>query len=191
MNDIELINQISKFGKNILNVSDLEKILEINESSGLRTVISRLVKRGVLTKLGNNGIYSVYGRLVVSQEAAGQIYYPSYISCRTALSQAGIIDQIPLQVISVTSRKSYKTLLNGVTLVYRQIKPELYFGYYLQDKMAIAYPEKAILDLMYFAKRGGDFVNFSESDWKKLDVSRLKKFNEKFKFDLTEFSRTI
>ena len=128
MNDLKILEKIKEFPKTLFSVDDLGKILNIKEKS-LRTVIYRLSRRGVIRKLGA-GWYSIYGTIVTPEQIASQIYHPSYLSLKTILSKDGIINQIPRQIYSISLNKSYKIKINGVFLVYRQIKRELFFGFY-------------------------------------------------------------
>lgn len=174
MNDLEIVKTISAYQKPILSLIDLEKILQTDQKS-LRTKIMRLVKRDVLQKVGR-GWYGVFGKTVIPEEVAAQLYYPSYISLKTVLSKAGVINQIPTDIFLVTSNKTYQTKLLESRLIFRQIKKELFFGYFLDKGVPIAYPEKALLDLLYFVSYGKDTVSLDELDLKYLNKSRWNKF---------------
>ena len=174
MNDLKILEKIKEYPKTLFTVDDLGKILNIKEKS-LRTVIYRLSRRGVIRKLGG-GWYSVYGTIVTPEQIASQIYHPSYLSLKTVLSKDGIINQIPRQIYSISLNKSYKIKINGVFLVYRQIKRELFFGFYQKENQYIAYPEKALLDLLYFISRGIETVSFQELDLSRLNRKKLFKW---------------
>ena len=171
MNDLKILEKIKEFPKTLFSVDDLGKILNIKEKS-LRTVIYRLSRRGVIRKLGA-GWYSIYGTIVTPEQIASQIYHPSYLSLKTVLSKDGIINQIPRQIYSISLNKSYKIKINGVFLVYRQIKRELFFGFYQKENQYMAYPEKALLDLLYFISRGIETVSFEELDLSRLNRKKL------------------
>lgn len=174
MRDLELVSKLKNLGKKLYTVSDLGKILPVKEKS-LRTVIMRLTKRGVLNKIAR-GLYSVFDEAVDIEEAACQLYYPSYLSLKTVLSKQGIINQIPQEVQLITARKSYKIKIAGVLVVYRQIKKELFFGYFKEKRKLIAYPEKALLDLLYFALLGKEYFPAKEIDVSKIDKVRWRKY---------------
>src|SRR3990167_75353 len=174
MNDLKILEKIKEYPKTLFTVDDLGKILNIKEKS-LRTVIYRLSRRGVIRKLGG-GWYSVYGTIVTPEQIASQIYHPSYLSLKTVLSKDGIINQIPRQIYSISLNKSYKIKINGVFLVYRQIKRELFFGFYQKENQYMAYQEKALLDLLYFISRGIETVSFQELDLSRLNRNKLFKW---------------
>ncbi|OGK10466.1 hypothetical protein A2767_01355 [Candidatus Roizmanbacteria bacterium RIFCSPHIGHO2_01_FULL_35_10] len=168
MNDLKILQRINQYPNSIFSVSDLGKILNSKEKN-LRTVIHRLSKRGVIQKLGR-GWYSAYNKIVIPEQVTSQIYYPSYLSLKTVLSKVGVVNQIPRQIYSVTLNKSYQAKINNILLVYRQVKRELFFGFYQKENQYIAYPEKALLDLIYFVSRGVETVS-----WQEMDLSRLNK----------------
>lgn len=176
MNDLEIVKTISAYQKPILSLIDLEKILQVDKKS-LRTKIMRLVKRGVLQKV-SRGWYSVFGKTVIPEEVAGQLYYPSYISLKTVLSKAGVINQIPTDIFLVTPNKTYQIKLLGGRLIFRQIKKELFFGYFLDKGVPMAYPEKALLDLLYFVSYGKETVSLDELDLKYLNKNRWNEFKK-------------
>jgi predicted transcriptional regulator of viral defense system len=85
---------------------------------------------------------------------ANRIYRPSYISLHTALAFYGIIPEAVLQFTSVTSLKTAVFSNPFGDFSYSSVKDELMFGYHLkttQDNrtLAIAWPEKALADLLY------------------------------------------
>jgi predicted transcriptional regulator of viral defense system len=85
---------------------------------------------------------------------ANIIYKPSYISLQTALSFYGIIPEAVPNITSVTTLKT-KTFSNDFgEYSYKNIKPDLLFGYYLREmeggrRIMFATPEKALADLLY------------------------------------------
>jgi predicted transcriptional regulator of viral defense system len=87
---------------------------------------------------------------------ANKIYSPSYVSLQSALSFYGIIPEGVVQTTSITSLKT-ATFRNAFgEFSYRSVKPELMFGWHLEKSnlqkdwsLMIAFPEKALLDLLY------------------------------------------
>ena len=122
---------------------------------------------------------------------ANTIYKPSYISLHTALSFYGIIPESVPEITSVTTLKTITFSNDFGEYSYKNIKPELMFGYDLRDmegdrRIMFATPEKAILDLLYlypFYNTERDLENL------RLDESYMEDdFNVK---RLTEFSDRI
>lgn len=85
---------------------------------------------------------------------ANIIYKPSYISLQTALSFYGIIPEAVPEVTSVTTLKT-NTFSNVFGVYsYKNVKPDLMFGYDLREmeggrRVMFATPEKALADLLY------------------------------------------
>lgn len=178
VSDLELIDRLNSLPKVVFTLSDLEKALPIQPKS-LRTGVSRLKRKGVLQRVGQ-GLYGVYGKTVIPEQVAGQLYYPSYLSLKTVLSKVGVINQIPQQVYCVTPNKSYRTKISGTPIVYRQIRKDLFFGYYLDKGVPVAYPEKALLDLLYFISYGKETLSFDELYLKGLDKKRWNEFKKAY-----------
>lgn len=176
MKDIELVKKLHEFSKGVFTLSDLLKILNVKEEI-VRVIIQRMTEKGVLERVGR-GLYAPFGKNVIPQEIAPQLYFPSYLSLKTVLCRVGIINQIPQKVFLVTTKKTYQTKLVNTPIVYRQIKKSLFFGYFLDKGIPTAYPEKALLDLFYYAAKGLEYVSFSELDLKYLDKKRWSEFKK-------------
>jgi len=122
---------------------------------------------------------------------ANIIYKPSYISLQTALSFYGIIPEAVPEITNVTTLKTTTFSNDFGEYSYKNIRPELMFGYDLRDmeggrRIMFATPEKAIIDLLYLYP----FYN-TERDLEdlRLDESYMEdNFNAK---RLTEFSDRI
>ena len=85
---------------------------------------------------------------------ANVIYKPSYISLHTALSFYGIIPEAVPQITSVTTLKTIRFSNDFGEYSYKNIKPEMMFGYDLMEmeggrRIMFATPEKALADMLY------------------------------------------
>ncbi len=87
---------------------------------------------------------------------ANKIYSPSYISLESALSYYSFIPESTFLTTSVTSRNTAKYNSPVGSFAYKNIKPQLFFGYRLiKDfgiNIRIAEPEKLLLDYLYLNK---------------------------------------
>jgi predicted transcriptional regulator of viral defense system len=87
---------------------------------------------------------------------ANKIYSPSYISLESALSYYGFIPESAFLITSITSLNtaSYNTPVGNYS--YKNILPQLFFGYRLIEengiRIRIAEPEKLLLDYLYLNK---------------------------------------
>lgn len=84
---------------------------------------------------------------------ANRLYRPSYISLESALAWYGFIPEAVFQTISCTTLKPQRIETPRGLYIYRHLKRELFFGYRLiswrQWKLAIAEPEKVLIDYLY------------------------------------------
>ena len=84
---------------------------------------------------------------------ANRVYRDSYISLWSALSYYELIPEGVYQTYSVSTHKtkSFDTPIGE--LIYKHVKPALFFGYRIErwnnKPLLIAEPEKAVLDTLY------------------------------------------
>ena len=125
-----------------------------------RDKVAQLVRTGAIIRIKRG--FFVDGRrdlrtLPLKEVAANLLYGPSYISLQFALSVYGLIPETAIQVTSVTFKKTkrYHTPLGD--FVYHSV-PERYYPYGIVQRgqqlgfpYLIACPEKAVMDMLYFA----------------------------------------
>lgn len=177
-NTIELIKKLRAFNKSYFTVADLEKILGLGRDS-LYVTLNRLVKSGVLERLAKN-IYSLFTEAVDLEKIANELYFPSYLSFEQALSQYGILSQIPYTQTFATIRPTKKTTIRNVAVEYSHLKKELFFGYILKNGKYIAEKEKALLDQLYMVSMGKRSIDIDELDLKDLDREKLDEYAKRF-----------
>ena len=121
-----------------------------------RNNLGHWVKKGYLIRLRQG--YYTFPEFKESTEFAlyfaNIIYKPSYISLHTALSFYGIIPEAVPKITSVTTLKTITFSNDFGEYSYKNIRPELMFGYDLREmengrRIMFATPEKAIIDLLY------------------------------------------
>jgi predicted transcriptional regulator of viral defense system len=177
--DIQLINFLIQLDKPLLNIADLEKILGLKNRASLYVTLHRLTRYGVLERL-RRGAYRLSFRPRDVAQAANQLYSPSYLSFESALSRHGVLSQIPYTVTFATPRRSKKMRLGETMIEFRQLRADLFFGYVLESGLYLAEPEKALLDEMYFVKRGKAFLAFDELSREGLSMEKIKKYASRF-----------
>lgn len=176
--DTDLIKKLMDLKKPYFTVADLEKIIELKKKS-LYVTLNRLTKSGVLTRLKKN-VYIVFTGDIDAEKIANEIYYPSYLSFEKALSDYGILSQIPFTLTFATARPSKKLIIANTEVEYSHIKKSLFFGYEVKNGKYIAFPEKALLDELYLVSRGLRTLNITELDLKEISKDRLEEFAKKF-----------
>ena len=176
--DVELMKKLRNYHKSYLTVADLEKVLGLKRDS-LYVTLNRLVKSGVLVRLAKN-IYSLFTETVDTEKIAGELYFPSYLSFEQALSQYGILSQIPYTQTFATTRPTKKMIIAEVEVEYSHLKKELFFGYILKNGKNIAEKEKALLDQLYMVSMGKRRINIEELDLRGIDIGKLTEYAKKF-----------
>lgn len=176
--DIDVVKELSGFNKSYFTVSDLEKILDLKKDS-LYVTLNRLVKSGVLVRLAKN-VYSLFTQGVDHEKIANELYFPCYLSFEQALSQYGILSQIPYTQTFATIRRSKKIEINQVLIEYSHLPQKLFFGYVLEKGKYKAEKEKALLDQFYMVSRGKRTITIEELDLKNIDRKKFEEYAKKF-----------
>jgi hypothetical protein len=87
---------------------------------------------------------------------------------------------IPYTLTFATTRRTKKYILRKQGVEFRQISPELFFGYEMKNGIHIAVPEKAFLDQIYFASRGETSLDGDEMNLKNLSPKLIKNYSDRF-----------
>ena len=181
MQYIELKEQLKDF--KIFNLNDIRKI---EANFDLRRLYEWQNKNYI--KKIRQGFY-IFSDFEINEQVlfliANRIYGPSYVSLEMALSLYGLIPEAVYSITSVTTQKT-KTLKTPVgNFIYRCIKPELMFGYELQEhnghRYKIAEMEKAVLDYLYFNSKIDNEESFAGLRFNAVEFREkadMKKFNK-------------
>lgn len=174
----KLLEKLKILNKSFYTLNDFE-ILANQPRSSVRIMLNRLTKRGLIRRLLKN-IYILPDQIVDFEHLAEQIDNTSYLSFESVLSRYGILNQIPYAVTLATAKKSKTYDLEGQRIVFRKIKPELFGNYVLQDKLRIATPEKALLDMIYLNARGKTALSLEELDISIINKKELLRLVKKY-----------
>lgn len=115
---------------------------------------------------------------------ANKIYNPSYISLESALAHYQIIPEAVFSVTSISSLNTTKLKTPFGNLTYNHLKENLFFGYELIERngltVALASPEKAILDYLYLHSEIKTTVDFEGLRWNKeiLKIVDFQRFSD-------------
>ena len=187
MRYLELKEQLNKFI--IFSLADIRKL----ESDFNRRRLSEWQDKGYIKKVRRG--YYIFSDLELTEEVlfliANRLYSPSYVSLEMALNYYGLI---PEGVYSITSISTKKTKTFDTPLAafsYRNVKPEIFFGYSLakvgNHNYKIAEIEKAVLDYFYLNPIMSDEKNFIE--WRfNFDEFKSKADMQKFLSFLNNFN---
>ena len=174
----KFLKKLKEIGKSYYTLADLSKIYPGKKDS-LKVLLSRLTKKKKILRLKRD-VYILPEKFSEIEKIANQIYFPSYLSFESALSFFGVLSQIPYSLIFATPLKPKKITLLDTLIEYRQIKKELFFGYFLKDGLYLAFPEKALLDLLYFVSLGKLKINLKNIDFSKIKKKKLFRYLDKY-----------
>jgi len=119
---------------------------------------------------------------------ANRLVAGSYVSLEMALHYYSLIPEYVAVITSITTGRPREWENEFGRFLYRHLHPRYFFGmeYRLitgQQYAYVAYPEKALLDLLYLRK-GGDSPDFIGSlrlqNLEQLDLERLQQFTNRF-----------
>ena len=166
-----------RHGQPLYFLSDLCKLSGLSVSS-MRRSVQRLVKQGLLKRVGKEVYWNTF-LACASELLASTLVLPSYVSLESALYHHGIILQAPQVLTCVTTRapRSLKTAMG--TLLYQHISARYFWGYQ-QINGALASAEKAVLDYIYLSLKTGKKFSTDEWDWSQIDKPKLLADGQRF-----------
>lgn len=173
-----LIEQIKKLNKDYYTISDLAKILNLGKAS-VYVAMNRLVRQGWFIRVAK-GIYVLKNSSINQKTIANQIYQPSYLSFESALSEYGILNQIPYDLTFATNRMPKKMVLAGSKIEFRKLAQKYFFSYQLKEGIYIATPEKALIDQLYLTSLGCAKLDFGELNLKSLSKIKFQQILKRF-----------
>lgn len=180
-NWIELLRRLPPCGA-LVHVSSLRLLTGLDEATA-RQACWRMTKQGLLTHLGGGWYTHSFGKAAI-EELAAALVQPSYVSLESALRKAGVTTQpsAALTCITLQPTQTRRTPLGEIR--YHSIARDLYWGFEIKQSangiyVFEAWPEKALLDLIYLSRRRGDRI-WLDLDFKRLDPARLAECAARF-----------
>lgn len=174
MKKVEALLKLQKSGRHIFSLADLQKFLRMESGNTACIQASRLTTDGILKRIAK-GVYCLNDRIPNDFEIANFLYKPSYISLESALAYYGILLQVPHSVTSITTKRAKKIISQGKAFVYSHLAQNYYSGYVREKDFVIATPEKAIIDIVFFACYGRTVIHPEEWVLDSVNKKRLKK----------------
>lgn len=176
----------------IFSIRDIKKV----DNTFRRALLNDWQTKGYIKKI-RRGFY-IFSDIKIQERdlffIANHIYEPSYISLEMALSRYNLIPESVYGITSISTKKTnnFKTTIG--TFIYKNIKPELFFGYTLQkinntsDRVyKIADIEKTMLDFIYLHKDLSSIDDFdglriNKDEWREqADMSKFAEYTKAFK----------
>jgi predicted transcriptional regulator of viral defense system len=151
---------IAKYGV-VVTFDQLSSVASDTNRQSIRNFVSKLSKKGWLVRI-KKGLYFVAG--IESLGFAGLSVYKiarllcpeSYVSFEAALQYHGMFNQGLRKIVSVSKKVCRTKALEQVEYKFIKAREKLFYGFEEQRvenySVNIAYPEKAILDLLCFAR---------------------------------------
>lgn len=176
--DVKLFDKIRDLKKDYYSISDLSKILDLKKDS-LYVTLNRWVKSGWLIRIGQ-GKYQIKDQVVDEKIVANQQYTPSYLSFESALTEYGVLNQIPYTLTYASTNMTKRIQIFKKNIEFRKLSKKYFFGYQLVDGLYIAYAEKALVDSIYLMSLGKDKLDFEELNLNKLSKTKFLKYLKPF-----------
>lgn len=178
---VEIIKILKETKVKILSLSDLKKLLDIENDNTAYKIAEKLIGEKFLLRI-KKGTYISTFNSPEDFELANALYVPSYISFESALSYYGILSQFPYSTTSVSPKKTKKITVEGKEYSYTQISRKLYWGFRREGQIIIASQEKALLDMLYITAKGRRKVELDELDYSSINKKDFYKMCQKIKY---------
>jgi predicted transcriptional regulator of viral defense system len=123
----------------------------------VRDALRRYEAQGLVERVSTKIYINHFNQQFSPRDLVNILRPRSYISLESALVERGIITQSPSILTCVTPGYPQTFRGKSVSIVYRKISPELYWGFEEKatryNKYLIAEPEKALLDWIYLNRQ--------------------------------------
>lgn len=156
----------------VFTLDDLRILYGEYSDSGLYKLIQKLEAQGTLQKV-MRGLYASAGADL--KRISQRVHPEAYLTCTTSLAKHLLIGTIPQKQVyaaRVGRPRKYFTPFGVINIL--SLKPELNFGYIIEEGLRIADPEKAYLDAWYFTMKGNTFSFDLSSDVAVEDLNRTR-----------------
>ena len=156
----------------------------------VRDALRRYEARGLLERVSTKIHINHFNQQFSPRDLVNVLRPRSYISHESALVERGIITQSPSILTCVTPGYPQSFSGKSVSIVYRKISPELYWGYEEKatryNKYLIAEPEKALLDWIYLNRQEGLPTPLDELQLQFLTPAKLRDYALRFPRTVSE-----
>lgn len=169
----DLIDRLVKSGKSVFTIEEVAML-----SGKKEAYLSRLLPTNRKIIRIERGKYFIEGTDIL--QIASNIVYPSYLSLMSAFRYYDLTTQEPV-LINVIALKAHKpVIVRNMKIKFTKTMKTRFFGYRKErNNIFIAYPEKAIVDALYFMNP--EFSAIDEAVGKALDenlidIKKIKEF---------------
>jgi predicted transcriptional regulator of viral defense system len=147
--------------------------------------LSDWTRAGKLVQL-RRGVYTFAppyrGERPINYRVANRLVQPSYVSLQSALSYYSMIPEHVAAVTSVTTGRPIDLPTKFSFFIYRHIKEDFLYGYrhypiFRTQSAYIAFPEKALLDLIYLTPDGDNPAYIHELRLQNLEIINIARLH--------------
>jgi predicted transcriptional regulator of viral defense system len=167
----------------VLQTDALVRKYKLSEPS-VRNALRRYESKGLVERISTKIYINHFNQHFSSRDLVNTLRSNSYISLESALVDRGVITQNPSVLTCVTPRYPQTFRSKSVTVVYRKISPDLYWGFEEKstryNEYLIAEPEKALLDWVYLTRQEGLPTPLDEINLQFLNTGKLRAYAERF-----------
>jgi predicted transcriptional regulator of viral defense system len=156
----------------------------------VRDALRRYEAQGLVERVSTKIYINHFNQQFSPRDLVNVLRPCSYISLESALVERGIITQSPSILTCVTPGYPQSFRGKSVSIVYRKISSELYWGYEEKatryNKYLIAEPEKALLDWIYLNRQEGLPTPLDELQLQFLTPAKLRDYALRFPRTVSE-----
>jgi predicted transcriptional regulator of viral defense system len=178
----------------VVRTDNLARKHELSERV-VRNALHRYEAQGLVERVSTKIYINHFNQHFSPRDLVNVLRPRSYISLESALVEQGIISQSPSVLICVTPGYPQSFRSKSVSIVYRKISPELYWGYEEKNtrynKYLIAEPEKALLDWIYLNRQEGLPTPLDELHVQFLTPAKLRNYALRFPRTVSETIRNL
>jgi predicted transcriptional regulator of viral defense system len=167
----------------ILRSDELAGRYKLSEVT-VRNALRRYETQGLVERVSKKIYINHLNQQFSPRDLVNVLRPESYISLESAMVDKGITSQSPSVLTCVTPGYPQSFRTKSVSIVYRKISPDLYWGYEEKatryNKYLIAEPEKALLDWIYLIRQEGLPTPFDELHLQFLSPAKLRQYAQRF-----------
>lgn len=174
---MNILNCILSSTRTVFTIQTLTLLSNELDKEALKKSLNYYVRKGEILN-PRRGVYAKPG--YNEQELACAILQPSYISLEYVLARAGVTFQYSEEITCI-SYQSRQLQVDDTIISFRKINPLIWtnmLGIEQRDNIAIATPERALLDMLYLSAGNCHFDNLHGID-KKLVLGLLPVYGSK------------
>lgn len=178
----------------ILRLDDVARRYHVHQSIA-RNALRRYEARGLVEHISNKVYVNRLNQNFSPRELVNILRSESYISLESALVEQGVTSQSPAILTCVTTGYPKTFRSPSVTVSYRKISKDLYWGFERRrtryNSYQIALPEKALLDWIYLSRQEGLPTPLDEINLQFLNHQKLREFAERFPRTVQEIVKQL